>query len=124
MYEGLPTIEKHRKENINLVIEELKAIGADEIFLGDAYASYDELEMLKKHQTENILLPVKLFENLTSEVYEIMKTNWVRRIDYNDELIRLSGGVNIKGLKPFNNIERKNGHLPLIMNNFLDIKVK
>lgn len=70
------------------------------------------------------MLPVKLFENLTSEVYEIMKTNWVRRIDYNDELIRLSGGVNIKGLKPFNNIERKNGLLPLIMNNFLDIKVK
>ena len=50
MYEGLPTVENHRKISLNLAIEELKACGIDEILFSDAYASNDELKLLSYHQ--------------------------------------------------------------------------
>ena len=56
MYEGLPTVENHRKISLNLAIEELKACGIDEILFSDAYASNDELKLLSYHQKEEILV--------------------------------------------------------------------
>ena len=43
MYEGLPSIESHRLLDKSIAIEELKAIGVCEVFIGDAYASFDEI---------------------------------------------------------------------------------
>lgn len=113
MYQGLPTVEKHRKEDINLAIEELKAIDTDEIIFGDAYASDFELQMLTKHNNLDIALTLNVLGNLPDEVYDILKTSWIRRIDYNNELIRLTSKTNIKGLKPFNNFDRKKWSLTI-----------
>lgn len=66
MYQGLPSVESHRKLSTNLAIEELKAINIDEIIFGDAYASDDELETLNIHQTEELnveFIPYKKFDD-------------------------------------------------------------
>ena len=39
MYEGLPTVESHRKLDLHIAIEELKACGVNGIYFGDAYAT-------------------------------------------------------------------------------------
>lgn len=105
MYEGLPTVENHRKINLNLAIEEFKACEIDEILFSDAYASNEELKLLSYHQKEEIMIefePYNGFKNFDfiSDIFHI-------RTDYNDELLRISGKRQLE-ITPFNNgCERK-----------------
>lgn len=106
MYEGLPSIEKHRKMDLNLVIEELKSIGVDEIAYGDAYASIEELELLKKHQVEHLILPFKCVEGLNLEILEQLKKEFRVRPDYNDIMLRCSGSRGKTEIESFNTVKR------------------
>ena len=104
MYEGLPSIESHRNIAKAISIEELKAIGASEIFIGDAYASLDEIIELENHSHDEHVLNLHLIDNK----YEYLFDNTQRiRPDINSYILRISSkrGQNI--LADNNNIDRK-----------------
>ena len=63
MYEGLPTVEAHRKMCLDVAIEELKACGINGIYFGDAYASTEEISILNMHNCEEILLKLRLIDS-------------------------------------------------------------
>lgn len=119
MYEGLPTVELHRKINLSLAIEELKAAKIDEIMFGDAYASNTELELLLAHQKDEIILEVDLLDK--EDINKLSKT-YVIRPDLNDELLRLSNSRSTDIIKPFNTVERKKYDLTIDNDGFLRYK--
>lgn len=46
IYEGLPTLEKHREINPYLSAKHLFALGVDNVYIGDSHASEEELELV------------------------------------------------------------------------------
>lgn len=109
MYEGLPSIESHRNLSHDISIEELKAIGASEIFFGDSYASLDEIIKLEKHSSD----VVTLFANLNDDfkdnetIKEILLSAKAIRPDVNSYLLRISGKRGFEINPCNNNINRK-----------------
>ncbi len=99
MYEGLPSIESHRYQDKGISIEELKAIGVSEVFIGDAYASNEEINLLEQHCSDDVVLDLLLDNkedcDLFSDVLNV-------RPDYNNYLLRVSGGRG-KEVRPINN---------------------
>ena len=106
MYEGLPSIEKHRTMDLNVVIEELKSLGVDEIAYGDAYASMEELELLKKHQTEHLILPFEKVDGVSDDILEQLTKEFRVRPDYNDIMLRCSGSRGKTEIESFNTVKR------------------
>jgi hypothetical protein len=89
MYEGLPSIESHRYLDKGISIEELKAIGVSEVFIGDAYASCEEIVLLEQHRSDDVVLDLSLD---SKEDNDLFSNTLTVRPDYNNYLIRLSGG--------------------------------
>lgn len=119
MYEGLPTIESHRKLDLNLVVEEIKTLGVDEIAFGDAYASYDELNILKLHQTDYLIIPFVKVPNLPSALASNLEGVFQIRKDYNDLMLRSTTSRGKTPIASFNTIERKYGDVTLDNDLFL-----
>ena len=87
MFEGLPSIEVHRNQDLSISIEELKSIGASEIYFGDAYASEDEIKLLETHNSDQIVLDAKLNLNDVN-INDFLNLTLRLRPDYNDYLLR------------------------------------
>lgn len=102
MYQGLPSIEKHRNQNKSISIEELKAIGVKEVFIGDAYASEEEIIQLENHCDDDVVLDAKVNNSSDKKIFE-NKLNI--RPDYNNLLLRFSGSRGINFM-PNNCVER------------------
>lgn len=112
LYEGLPTIEKHRSCDLDVAVEELKAIGVDYIYFGDAIIKEDELKQLINHQCEEIL--VKLIKMQKNNVFEPNLTKLYNiRPDYNSLMLRISKDKNQQDIPCFNNVERNIGALTI-----------
>lgn len=122
LYQGLPSIEEHRYSSLDMAIEELKAIGIDEIYFGDAYASEIELKQLIKHQTKLILLPIQLKSELPVLYRDYLKGIYQIRPDFNDMLLRVSANANIATFPPFQMVERKRGDITIDNQAFLRYK--
>lgn len=119
LYQGLPSIEDHRFCSLDSAIEELKAIGIDEIYFGDAYASNEELKQLILHQIETILLPIQLSTELPVLYRDYLKgVHWIRP-DFNDRLLRISAHGNCMSFPPFQTIDRKRGDITIDNQDFL-----
>lgn len=104
MYEGLPSIESHRKMPTSLAIEELKAINIDEIIFGDAYASIEELKTLAVHQTEELnveFVPYKNFSN-----YDLIEGILRTRPDLSPDNLRISSKRSTTPIESFNTTKR------------------
>lgn len=106
MYEGLPSVEAHRKMSTALAIEELKSIGVDEIAFGDAYVSEEELSILQKHQVEEIILPFTPADNMPAEFMSHLDGVFGSRSDYNDLMLRCTSKRGKEEIQSFNTIER------------------
>ena len=105
LYEGLPTVEMHRKQDLNLSIEELKACGINGIYFGDAYASKEELEILKFHACDELIIDVVKYQNMPNLDF-ILNNNYVIRPDYNNYLLRFSSSRLETLIEPNNNVKR------------------
>lgn len=104
LYEGLPSVESHRMIELDLAIEEFKAIEIDEILFGDAYASHEELRTLSLHQTEELLVKFEPYNEFNdfNHIDGVLKT----RPDFSPYFLRVSS-KRIQGeLIPFNTINR------------------
>lgn len=96
LYDGLPTVERHRNLTLEIALQELVLSGVDEVFFGDAFASISELKYLVEF--ENIFtIPIKLYPNITLFEEEILSKKHKMRIDESPLLIRssLTRGFNV-----------------------------
>lgn len=106
MYEGLPSVETHRFMDLDISIEELKACNIDGVYFGDAYATVDEMDLLVKHSTNDLLVKVNLidsykdFELLFSDSYKV-------RCDNNSYILRFGSREINNTINEVNQIDRK-----------------
>ncbi len=104
MYEGLPTVESHRKMLLDNAIEELKACGINGIYFGDAYASSDEIKTLIMHNTDEVLIKLSLY----SDEYDYVLDKTFRiRPDLNNYILRVSSLRSSEEISVFNCLDRK-----------------
>lgn len=103
VYEGLPTLELHRTLPIDVQARHLFQLGIDDVLIGNAYASDEELEALKQVNPSKLQFKLDLQKNLTDVELEIiydyphyvrgdmsdyMARSTFSRIDYKDATIK------------------------------------
>lgn len=106
MYEGLPTVEAHRKMCLDVAIEELKACGINGIYFGDAYASTEEISILNMHNCDEILLKLRLIDSNDNYDYLFDKSFKIRP-DLNNYILRVSSLRSSEEILSFNTVDRK-----------------
>ncbi len=88
VYEGLPTLEKHRELNPIISAQHLLQLGLDYIIIGDSMASTEELEILSSIRKDIILLPIELKDNLTEVELDLLQHVHTNRSDPGEYVIR------------------------------------
>lgn len=121
LYEGLPSVEKHRQMSTSLAIEELKSVGVDEIAYGDAYVSDDELAVLANHKCEHLILPFTFFDG-GEKFSDQINMEFSVRPDYNDLMLRMTSHRGVNSIDAFNTIKRKEGYVTIDNDGFLRYK--
>lgn len=106
MYEGLPTVEKHRNMLLPCILSTIKYLHSDGIFFGDAYASKEELEYAKNYDFDVVTIPIAVASNLSVYEKDILKRMFVNRIDENESFVRASSR-SFSDILPNNVCERK-----------------
>lgn len=87
--DGLCTLEEHRNLNITTAAKHLWATGLiDDVIIGNAYASEDELKKLGELNRYLVELDIYLEKNISDIEKSIINELHVRRGDINDYMIR------------------------------------
>ena len=89
--DGLCTLEKHRGIDITVQAQELFALGIDDVIIGNAFATDEELESLAKLD-ENIISLKVTMEEVTEVEKSIFNKVLQNRWDYSDSVIRHTMG--------------------------------
>lgn len=88
IYEGLPTLEKHRDLNPYLSAKHLFALGVDNVYIGDSQASNEELELVG-----GIVTPFEFnIDWITdnNDIQNYMKSNlFTQRLDEAEYVVRI-----------------------------------
>jgi uncharacterized protein len=118
--DGLPTLEMHRNLPVTTQLKHYVGMDTiDDVLIGDAFASVDELEKLSKVNKKTVSLEVDLVEGLSDNFKNILKMPLSRRPDTNDYIIRSIEGrlfLRKEDIQPFNTVDIKRGDI-LIENN-------
>jgi len=104
MYEGLPTVEAHRKAPLTAILSEAKILGCDEVCFGDAYCSEEEIRYATRFDFGIVKIPVILKKNLSDETIKQLLKVHRNRLDETEYFVRSS--VRGEGIKPFNTVFR------------------
>lgn len=88
--DGLPTVEIHRRLPVEVQAKHLFATGLiDDVVIGNAYASEDELKRLSEVNKYQVSFEVKLIEDINDVEKNIVFDNQhFRRGDITDQMIR------------------------------------
>lgn len=87
--DGLCTLEEHRNLNITTAAKHLWATGLiDDVIIGNAYASEEELKKLGELNRYLVELDIYLEKNISDKEKSIINELHVRRGDINDYMIR------------------------------------
>ncbi|NFM77637.1 DUF871 domain-containing protein [Clostridium botulinum] len=116
IYEGLPTIEKHRFMNPYLSAKHLFAMGVDNVFFGDAMPSKEEIMEVGMIKEDIIELEVDLEDNSLIACNYLNQDSYTNRVDVAENVIRAAEGrlmVNNSVIEPFNTVDRKVGYVTL-----------
>lgn len=89
--DGLCTLEKHRGIDITVQAQELFAIGIDDVIIGNAFATDEELEALANLDEDIISLKVTL-EKITEIEKSVFNKILQNRWDVSDSVIRHTMG--------------------------------
>lgn len=112
LYEGLPTVEKHREMSASAAAKQLVYSGlTDTVYFGDSYASIEELTEVAAIDPEVIELKVDLVEGVSpSELQIVLAESHMNRWDAADYVIR---SLNSRGyaqvgvpIEPFHTVAR------------------
>jgi hypothetical protein len=110
----------HRHLPITTQLKHYVGMGTiDDILIGDAFATVEELEALSKVNKHIINLEAELVEGLSDELKKILRLPLSRRPDTNDYLIRTIEGrlfLRKEDIQAFNTVDIKRGDI-LIENN-------
>ena len=91
--DGLCTLEKHRGKDVVVQAQELFALGIDDVIIGNAFATDEELEAIARIDESIISLKVNVeasTEVEKSQFNKILQNRW----DVSDSIIRHSRGRN------------------------------
>lgn len=110
LYEGLPTVEKHRQLNPYVAsVELIHEYGIHDILIGDSLAYTHTLQFIQEYMEEGILnIPVQLnshYETMYEETYNV-------RRDLSENIIRLAT-PRIPEIEITNNMVRPKGTLTI-----------
>ncbi|MBB6217361.1 hypothetical protein HNQ80_003480 [Anaerosolibacter carboniphilus] len=108
IYEGLPTLEKHREMEPSIAAQHLVRLGADIVMIGDAMASEGELKRLGKLRKEIMMIPIKLEKNIGESEKKLLGFIHTNRTDPGEYVIRSQEAREVKDGKihPRNTLER------------------
>lgn len=90
IYDGVPSIEETREMPVKYAVELLYMAGIDEVGIGDAYASFEELQALTSFNSELIKLPILLNDEVSSEEKDLLFSVHNSRTDQGEFMIRSS----------------------------------
>lgn len=90
--DGLPTLEKHRNINIIAQANELFALGTDDVIIGNAFATDEELEALSKLDKDIVNLKFYPCKEFSSEENAILNNIMNDRYESSEQIIRFSKG--------------------------------
>ncbi|MGF7058506.1 MupG family TIM beta-alpha barrel fold protein [Brassicibacter mesophilus] len=108
IYEGLPTLEKHRNIDPVISAQHLLRLGVDTVLIGDSRASKDELIKLSNINKDILIIPIKPYLNMSSEEKQIIEQVHTNRKDPGEFIIRSQEARHYKKgtIIPNNTIER------------------
>ena len=106
LYKGVPSVEEHRYKPTYISTQELIVAGIDEIGIGDAYSTEEEILEMSSCTPECIQIPVILNEYVTDEVLKVLKGPHHSRPDQSSYLVRSSSRCK-ETIEPANNGEIK-----------------
>lgn len=123
IYEGLPTLEVHRNMKPDISARHLIYSGIDDVYFGDAYASFDEISDVTSVDEDVIELKIDLVNDVTDYekdlIFNCIHTN---RIDSSEYIVRSEesrGYAKIgKEIKAHNCIDRKKYSVTIDNENF------
>lgn len=106
IYEGLPTLEKHRGLLPIVNGQHLLKLGVDFVVIGDAIASDEELKSLASIEENMNIIPIKLNDGLSEVELELLNSVHTNRMDPGEYAIRSQESRILKKDKivPNNNI--------------------
>lgn len=116
IYEGLPTIEKHRVMKPHLSAKHLFAMGINNVFFGDSMPSKEEITEVGMVKEDIIELSVELQDDSLIACNYINNHFYTNRTDAAENVIRAVEGrlmINNGIIEPFNTIERELGDVTL-----------
>ncbi|AZB43106.1 DUF871 domain-containing protein [Bacillus sp. FJAT-42376] len=106
LFEGLPTLEKHRSADPVHAAIELQQLDTDHVFIGDADFSDGLLEDLLLYSCENTI-KIKISSDIP------LKKNYKVRPDLSRDVIRLLNTRTEDSVPPFRCVARKAGSLTM-----------
>lgn len=107
MYEGLPTIEDQRYQDLTATLSECVLVGADMVQFGDAILDSSELDEALNYTYDVLPIPIKLNYKASDKELESLRKIHSNRIDASPYMIRSS--VRNSGIEPKNCVERHKG---------------
>ena len=112
VYEGLATVEDHRRSHLLANLSELAMLQVDDVCFGDAYASKEELAMAASFNKDMVCLPVGIYKGVTKLETGLVERIHENRFDQSEYFLRSSVRTK-QAIKPFNTVERNVGNLTI-----------
>ena len=106
LYKGVPSVEEHRYKPTYISTQELIVAGIDEIGIGDAYSTEEEILEMSSCTPDCIQIPVILNEYANEEILKVLKGSHHSRPDQSSYLVRSSSRCK-ETIEPANNGEIK-----------------
>lgn len=111
MYEGLPTIEAHRKQALEATLSEIKNLGISEVIFGDAYCSKEELVTARNFDYDVSVIPLKIVRGTPKRIIDELNKVFINRQDATPYFVR--GSNRCEDIEEFNTVERKTGYVTI-----------
>ena len=73
VYNGLATIEDHRRCHLLAALSEMSLLKVDDVCFGDAYASVEEIKMAQDFNKDLITLPVHIYKGVSKLEKELVE---------------------------------------------------
>lgn len=94
LYEGLVTVENHRKLPLEAILSEMKLLEFDEIVFGDSYASEQEIKTAINYNFDVIQIPVVIHSQASDDERRQLELLHRNRLDMPEAFIRSSTRTN------------------------------
>ena len=117
VYDGLATIEDHRRCHLLAALSELALLKVDDVCFGDAYASAEEIKMAQDFNKDRVCLPIGIFKGVSKLEKSLVEKVHENRFDQSDYFLRCSVRTK-QHIKPFNTVKRNIGDVTIDNNLF------